>query len=237
MVEACAACSPRCFCPGAKLTSVFELVLKALLAYLLGSVMGAMIAGRFRGVDIRLQGSGNAGGTNALRTQGWGFAALVVLVDVGKGALAAGVVPGLVLPGVITAGQQDWVAATCAMTVVAGHVWPVYHQFRGGKGAATFIGALLVLEPVLILPLLGIWLIAVMLWGMVGLGTILAAVGLPLAAWLWLPEPSLPLMAFLLVMALFIPYTHRSNFRRMLNGTENRVRRLWLLRPRDQSPP
>lgn len=235
-MEACAACSPRCSCPG-KLAVVLELLLKSGLAYLLGSVMGAMIAGRLRGVDIRLQGSGNAGGTNALRTQGWGFAALVVVVDVGKGALAVGVVPGLALPGVVPAGHQGWVAAACAMAVVAGHVWPVYHQFRGGKGAATVIGALLVLQPVLILPLLAIWLVAVMLWGMVGLGTILAAVGLPLAAWLWLPEPSPPLMAFLITMALFIPYTHRSNLRRMLEGTENRVRRLWLLRPRDQSPP
>ncbi|MFZ8887429.1 MAG: glycerol-3-phosphate 1-O-acyltransferase PlsY [Steroidobacteraceae bacterium] len=216
---------------------MLELLLKSGLAYLLGSVMGAMIAGRLRGVDIRLQGSGNAGGTNALRTQGWGFAALVVVVDVGKGALAVGVVPGLALPGVVPAGHQGWVAAACAMAVVAGHVWPVYHQFRGGKGAATVIGALLVLQPVLILPLLAIWLVAVMLWGMVGLGTILAALGLPLAAWLWLPKPSPPLMAFLITMALFIPYTHRSNLRRMLEGTENRVRRLWLLRPRDQSPP
>ncbi|MFZ9086851.1 MAG: glycerol-3-phosphate acyltransferase, partial [Steroidobacteraceae bacterium] len=174
---------------------MLELLLKSGLAYLLGSVMGAMIAGRLRGVDIRLQGSGNAGGTNALRTQGWGFAALVVVVDVGKGALAVGVVPGLALPGVVPAGHQGWVAAACAMAVVAGHVWPVYHQFRGGKGAATVIGALLVLQPVLILPLLAIWLVAVMLWGMVGLGTILAAVGLPLTAWLWLPEPSPPLMA------------------------------------------
>ncbi|MGA0708342.1 MAG: glycerol-3-phosphate 1-O-acyltransferase PlsY [Steroidobacteraceae bacterium] len=216
---------------------MLELLLKSGLAYLLGSVMGAMIAGRLRGVDIRLQGSGNAGGTNALRTQGWGFAALVVVVDVGKGALAVGVVPGLALPGVVPAGHQGWIAAACAMAVVAGHVWPVYHQFRGGKGAATVIGALLVLQPVLILPLLAIWLVAVMLWGMVGLGTILAALGLPLAAWMWLPKPSPPLMAFLITMALFIPYTHRSNLRRMLEGTENRVRRLWLLRPRDQSPP
>lgn len=236
MEGACAACSPRCSCLG-KLRLVFELLLKSLLAYLLGSVMGAMLAGRFRGVDIRLQGSGNAGGTNALRTQGWSFAALVVLVDVGKGALAVGVVAGLALPGVVPTLAGDWIAAACAMAVVVGHVWPAYHQFRGGKGAATVIGALLVLQPVLILPLLGIWLIAVMLWGMVGLGTLLAAAALPLVAWLWLPAPSLPLMAFLVSMALFIPYTHRSNLRRMLDGTENRVRRLWLLRPRDRSPP
>ncbi len=216
---------------------MLDLFLKSLLAYLLGSVMGAMLAGRFRGVDIRLQGSGNAGGTNALRTQGWRFAALVVVVDVGKGALAVGLLPGLALPGVVPVLPQDWVAAACAMAVVAGHVWPVYHQFRGGKGAATVIGALLVLQPLLILPLLGIWLVAVMVWGMVGLGTILAAVVLPLVAWLWLPAPSAALMAFLITMTLFIPYTHRSNIRRMLEGTENRVRRLWLLRPRDRSPP
>lgn len=228
---------PRCSCPDAKLIFVLELILKAVLAYLLGSVMGAMIAGRFRGVDIRLQGSGNAGGTNALRTQGWAFAALVVMVDVGKGALAVGLIPDLSVPGLADHGYEDWLAPACALAVVVGHVWPAYHQFRGGKGAATVIGALLILAPILVAPMLGVWLVAVMLWGMVGLGTILAAVGLPLAAWLLVPAPPPALMTFLISMALFIPYTHRTNLRRMLQGTEHRVRRLWLLRPRGQPPP
>ncbi len=94
---------------------MLELGLKSLIAYLLGSVLGSLVMGRLRGVDIREQGSGNAGGTNALRTQGWSFALGVVLIDVGKALLAVGVLPGLALPGVgfdpaVNAGGWPWPA-------------------------------------------------------------------------------------------------------------------------------
>ena len=78
---------------------MLELGVKTLLSYLLGSLLGSLLVGRLRGVDIREQGSGNAGGTNALRTQGWGFALGVIVIDVGKALLAVGVLPGLALPG------------------------------------------------------------------------------------------------------------------------------------------
>lgn len=212
---------------------MLELGLKSLLAYLLGSVMGAMVMGRLRGVDIRQLGSGNAGGTNALRTQGFGFAAGVVLVDVGKALLAVGVLPGLPLPGVGLDPDvsRAWLQATCATAVVAGHVWPLYHEFRGGKGAATLIGAFAVLAPATLVPVLSVWLVCVMIWGMVGLATMVAAVTLPLAL-LALGQPA-PLLVLALVMAAFMVYTHRANIARMRAGTENRVKRLWLLRPRD----
>src|SRR5687768_1118739 len=100
-------------------------------AYLLGSISGSLLLGRLRGVDIRTQGSGNAGGTNALRTQGWRFALGVVLIDVGKGALAAALA-GFVVPG---ASHSGWTLAA-VFAAVAGHVWPLFHGFRGGKGAA-----------------------------------------------------------------------------------------------------
>src|SRR4249919_393222 len=95
------------------------------VAYLLGSLSGSLLLGRLRGVDIRTQGSGNAGGTNALRTQGWRFALGTVLVDVGKGALAAWLARRF--------GHDHWTLAV-VLAAIAGHVWPVFHGFRGGKG-------------------------------------------------------------------------------------------------------
>ena len=96
---------------------MLELSIKFLLSYFIGSVMGSMVIGRLRGgVDIRTMGSGNAGGTNALRTQGWVFALGVVIIDIGKGAIGAGVVPGLNMPFVATdvALSRDWLTLCCA---------------------------------------------------------------------------------------------------------------------------
>jgi glycerol-3-phosphate acyltransferase PlsY len=214
---------------------VLELGLKSLFAYLLGSVMGALVLGRVRGVDIRRLGSGNAGGTNALRTQGLAFAAGVVVVDVGKALLAVGWLPGWPVPGVgiDPAVSREWLAVACALAVVAGHVWPLYHEFRGGKGAATLIGALAVLAPATLVPVLAVWLLCVMAWGMVGLATMAAAATFPVALLVLERPPPPPLVTLGLLMAAFMVYTHRSNIARMRAGNENRVRRLWLLRPRD----
>jgi glycerol-3-phosphate acyltransferase PlsY len=212
---------------------LLELGLKALLAYLLGSVLGSLWLGRLRGVDIRTQGSGNAGGTNALRTQGWTFALGVVVVDVGKALLAVGWLPGVNLPGIgLDPGvDRDWLAVTCAAAVVFGHVYPVWHEFHGGKGAATLLGAVAVLAPQALLPILLLWLVTVMLTGYVGLGTMLGTATLPVYFALNAPG-RMPLLVFGLAMAAFIVFTHRSNLQRMRAGNENRARRLWLLRPR-----
>jgi glycerol-3-phosphate acyltransferase PlsY len=212
---------------------VLELGLKTLIAYLLGAVLGSLVMGRFRGVDIREQGSGNAGGTNALRTQGWKFALGVVVIDVGKALLAVGWLPGAVLPlvGIDPAVDRAWLTVACAAAVVVGHVYPVWYEFRGGKGAATLIGAVAVLSPLALLPIVLVWLATVMLTGFVGLGTMLGTATLPV--YFALAEPrSAPLVVFGLAMAAFVAYTHRANIERMRGGNENRARRLWLLRPR-----
>jgi len=212
---------------------LLELGVKTLLAYLLGSVLGSLVMGRLRGVDIREQGSGNAGGTNALRTQGGRFALGVVVIDVGKALLAAGVLPGLDLPwiGIDPAVSRDWLAVCCAAAAVFGHVYPVWYEFRGGKGAATLIGAVAVLAPSALLPVALVWLSCVMLTGFVGLGTMLATATLPVYFALSQPR-SAALFAFGIAMAAFVIYTHRSNLARMRAGNESRARRLWLLRPR-----
>ena len=191
-----------------------------LAAYLLGSLSGSLLLGRLRGVDIRRHGSGNAGGTNALRTLGWRFALGVVVIDVGKGALAAWL--GLrFAPG--------WAYPAAALAVV-GHVWPLWHGFRGGKGAATVVGALLVLWPLAVLPLLAAWALVLVASGYVGLSPVLAMASLPVFAWWQQAGPART--GFALAMALFLLFTHRGNLQRLRRGTESRFERARLWRRR-----
>jgi glycerol-3-phosphate acyltransferase PlsY len=212
---------------------LLELGLKTLLAYLLGSVMGGLIAGAARGIDIREAGSGNLGGTNALRTQGPGFALVTVIVDVGKGWLAAGWLPGAALPGLALdpALDRDWLAAACAAAAILGHVWPLFHEFRGGKGGATLVGALLALAPAAAAIAVAVWLLVAMLSGFAGLATMLAAISVPVTVALLHPAAR-PLAVFSVAIALFIAWAHRSNIQRMRAGRESRLTRLWLLGPR-----
>jgi acyl phosphate:glycerol-3-phosphate acyltransferase len=206
------------------------LIIRILLAYLLGSVIGSLIVGKFYGgVDIRKSGSGNAGSTNALRTQGKVFALWVMAIDAGKGALAVGVLPHLpMMP--VTIINSGWVAVLCGSAAVVGHVFPVFFRFHGGKGAATFLGVLLILSwPALILAL-AVWALVLMLSGFVSLATMLAACSVPVYALVSRSDGlSSPLFWFGVVMALFIVFTHRANIRRLREGTENQFRRAMLL--------
>jgi glycerol-3-phosphate acyltransferase PlsY len=208
---------------------MLELGVKFLISYFIGSLMGSIIVGRLRGgVDIRTMGSGNAGGSNAYRTQGLVFAIGVIVIDVGKGVLGAGVVPGLDLPFVPVDPEvsRTWLTLSCGTAAVFGHVWPIYHRFKGGKGAATFMGTLVVISPVLIIPLVLIWAWLLVLTGYVGLATMSAAAALPV----WVGITSLPaeqpLFIYCAAMAGFIVYWHRSNIARMKAGTEHRNTRL-----------
>lgn len=204
------------------MSAVLPIVL-VLAAYLLGSLNGALLIGRARGVDIRTQGSGNAGGTNALRTQGPLFALGVVVIDVAKGWLAAGLLPGL-LPH-----APSGLPAACGFAAILGHVWPVFHGFRGGKGVATLLGAVAALAPLALAWVLGIWLVMMLLFGFVGLGSIVAACALPVALAVLEVAPPGPSLAFGVCCALLVAWTHRANLARMRAGTEPRARRLWLL--------
>ena len=212
---------------------MLELGVKFLLSYFIGSVMGALLIGRLAGgVDIRQAGSGNAGGTNALRTQGWLFALGVVVVDIGKGAVGAGLVPAMNLPFIDDGASvaYDWLVVSCATAAVMGHVWPIWHEFRGGKGAATLVGTLAVMSPMLIAPVLVVWSIVLILTGYVGLSTMCAGVAAPI----WLAFTALPadqpLFIYCAAMALYLVFSHRSNIHRMRTGTENRMTRAMLFR-------
>lgn len=209
------------------------IILKAGLSYLLGSVIGGLVVGRFRGgVDIRNCGSGNAGGTNALRTQGPGFAFWVMLIDIGKGWCATAVVAPAALPGALQSVTgsplRGWCVAACGIAVLLGHVYPVWYGFRGGKGVATLLGAVAGIAPWLLLPMLLTWLVTAVLIGFVGLASMLAACALSLAIVASRLSPRVPLVTFGIVSALLIAFTHRTNIARMLAGTEPRARRLWL---------
>lgn len=205
-----------------------ELGLKFTFGYLLGSVLGSLVVGYLKGgVDIRTLGSGNAGGTNALRTQGKWFALWVMLIDVGKGILAVAVLPSLAIPNVEAdpAVSRELVVYSVALGAIAGHVFPVWFDFRGGKGGATAAGLLVYLAPELAGPVIGLWLAIVLLTGYVGLATMTAGV----AAAAYIALTALPerhgLLVFASTVAALLIYTHRANIRRMLNGTESRFAR------------
>lgn len=196
------------------------------VAYAIGSLSGSLLLGRLRGVDIRTMGSGNAGGTNALRTQGWKFGAAVMLFDVGKGALAT----WIGLRAAPDAAAALPLALTCGVASALGHVWPVFHGFRGGKGVATVIGLLLVLWPMLLVPMIAVFALVLTTTGYVGLGSILAGFTLLPAAWAMcdgaLPWPWWIAGGFI---ALFLLYTHRANVRRLRDGNENRFEKARVL--------
>ena len=200
---------------------VCELVI-LVLAYLLGSISGSLLLGRFRGVDIRQQGSGNAGGTNALRTQGFKFALGVVLIDVGKGVLAVYLAMRFSSPAHVQV--MPLIALLCA---VVGHVWPVFHGFRGGKGAATLVGGLLLVWPLAFLILVLSWCLCLTFTGYVGLSTVLAGFSLLVLA--VISKASMPVLVFSATSALLILFTHRGNMQRLLQKKEYRFEKalLW----------
>lgn len=212
---------------------MIELIVKVLASYLVGSLIGSLIVGRLRGgVDIRTLGSGNAGGTNALRTQGKSFALWVMVIDVGKGILATRVIAPLSLQGLgllgVGGGLREWLPVACGLAAIVGHVYPMWFGFRGGKGVATLVGVVFGVEPVLLLVVLLVWLVMVVLFGFVGLASIVAASALAVFVGVSGMQPQVPLLAFGVAVAMLVAFTHRSNLARMRAGTEPRARRLWL---------
>ncbi len=203
--------------------SLATLLAAGAAAYLLGSISGSLWLGKLRGVDIRTQGSGNAGGTNAFRTQGWAFALGTVLIDIGKGAAAVALMRW--------AGGDVVLQMLGALLAVAGHVWPVFHGFRGGKGAATLVGGLALLWPLALAPLLSVWLLVLLSTGYVGLATVLAGLALPL--WALLEGRDGAWLGFAVAVAVLLAWTHRANLQRLRAGNEHRfekarvLARLW----------
>jgi glycerol-3-phosphate acyltransferase PlsY len=186
-------------------------------AYLLGSVPFAIVLVRlFRGVDVRTQGSGNAGATNVLRTAGKGLAIGTMLLDVGKGVAAV-----LVMKAVTP--DPRWLGAG-AVAAILGHVFPVWFSFRGGKGVATAIGAFAVLAPAAVLAVVGAFVLVVAATRFVSLGSVTAACLLPLAMRLLVHAPDAEVAAAAAATALLV-FSHRANIKRLVHGTERRLGR------------
>lgn len=203
------------------------ILLKVFAAYLLGSVNGSLVLGRFVGVDIRTEGSGNAGGTNALRTHGKAFALGVVVIDVLKAVLAVAWLPAL---GGDPGPALPWIEVACGAAAVTGHCYPIFFGFRGGKGMATLLGVYAVLAPAALLVVALTWIAVVGLSGYVGVATMAAAAAAPVYIALTSASIAGPLQVFSLAMALLIIFTHRGNISRMRQGVEHRMFRPLLSR-------
>lgn len=202
--------------------------LNIFLSYLLGSISGSLLLGSLRKVDIRLAGSGNAGGTNAFRTQGFRFALGVVVIDIAKGAIAAAVVSRLKIPGLEHTLALPTLMVLCGFAAVVGHCFPIWHGFRGGKGAAAAVGVVSVIQPLALVPLLLSWALVLTLSGWVGLATMIAGISL-VPTFLWL-DASPVQVAFAVALAVFLVFTHRSNIHNMRHGKEYRFEKAMLRR-------
>jgi glycerol-3-phosphate acyltransferase PlsY len=185
------------------------------LAYLVGATPTSYLVARLvYGVDLRNHGSGNLGATNVFRVLGWRAAVPVGLFDVAKGWA-----PAALFPRWDQAPEPEWALAYGAAAIV-GHVFSVFVRFRGGKGVATSAGVFTALAPWATLAALVVWVAAVAASRIVSLGSLLAAVTLPVAVY-WTDEP---MVTFWLAvgLAIFVIYAHRSNIGRLVRGEENR---------------
>ncbi len=184
------------------------------IAYLLGAIpFGYLLVRTLAGTDIRQAGSGNIGATNVLRTTGRAAGIATLVLDIIKGFAA------VYLTARLTHGDPLW-TSLAALVVMAGHAYPVFLKFRGGKAVATFLGAYVFLAPWPLLAVLLVFVATVMATRFISLGSILAAGTFPLAVWL-IDHPGAPLVASAVVSGAFIVYRHKDNIRRLHAGTEN----------------
>ena len=189
-----------------------------------------MFLGRLKGIDIRTMGSGNAGGTNALRSIGPIFALGVISIDIFKGIIAVIFISKLVFISHIMV-PDELVSILCGVAAVLGHVYPIYYNFQGGKGAGTLIGIVGTLFPQSIIYVFISWFIIIIFTGFVGLGTMVGSIVLVIVTILFYPEGINSYFGyFSILMASFIIFTHKSNIQRMLNGTENKFEKLMIFK-------
>ena len=198
------------------------LVVAAVVAYVAGAIPSGVMIGRLRGVDPRAAGSGRTGTTNALRTLGPALAAVVLMLDVAKGAVA--VIAGAWIAAAMGA-DHAWPMATGGVAAVVGHVRSAFIGFRGGRGVATGGGAILVLAPLALLAVIPVFGVLVWRTRYVSLGSIGAAVTAPLAvAVLWsLGRTSLPSVVAVALIGSIVVLAHSDNIERLRAGTERRL--------------
>jgi glycerol-3-phosphate acyltransferase PlsY len=191
-----------------------KLILVVVISYLVGSIPAGYLVARWHGVNIRRQGSGNIGATNVWRSMGTRAGLLVLAADVLKGIVA------VLLGRYAIGGNAELLTA---LATLAGHSWPVFLGFQGGKIIATTLGVFILLDPLVMVLGLGIWVLVVVFSRYVSLGSVLAMVSLPV----WMVTMSRPWteVVFSVVVAGIAVYKHLPNIRRLLAGTESRIGR------------
>ena len=218
------------------------------LSYLIGSIPTSIIvARRFRGIDIRQHGSGNAGGTNVIRVLGWKAGVFVILMDMAKGLFATIVIARLMYGSMPFDNKTPFddftvvqIMAGCA--AILGHVWTLFAGFRGGKGIATAGGMLIGVAPVEVAVAFGVFFVVFLISHYVSLGSLSAAVAFPLTmffrenVFMVNVEGYNTLIFFSIGISLLIIYTHRTNIRRLIKGTENRIATIRLSRKEETLP-
>ncbi|MEZ4414651.1 MAG: glycerol-3-phosphate 1-O-acyltransferase PlsY [Gemmatimonadota bacterium] len=189
------------------------------LAYVVGATPTSFWVGKAKGIDLRTRGSGNLGATNAFRVLGWRAALPVIVVDVFKGWL-----PAWVFPRLDGDAAWGWVLAYGGAAIV-GHMFSFWVRFRGGKGVATSGGVFIALAPLAALVGFVVWALTVVLTRFVSVGSIAAALALPIAIALTAPPGGRALLGFTSGLAAFVIWAHRSNVGRLLRGEEPRIGR------------
>jgi acyl phosphate:glycerol-3-phosphate acyltransferase len=207
--------------------AILSYTITALAAYLLGSIPTGYLVGLAKGVDIRSVGSGNIGATNAFRILGKPAGVIVGIIDALKGFLACWLVPKLVSQFLFPAAQKntasreyEYLLLLAGLAAIVGHNYTCWLRFKGGKGIATTAGVFAALMPLAALSVLSLWIVVVLVTRYVSLGSIIAAIALPVAAWIF--NGSLLMVTVAGIMGALALYRHRTNIRRLLNGTENR---------------
>ena len=211
--------------------NLLYILLALLVAYLLGSIPTALWVGRrfFGLADIREHGSGNAGATNTFRVLGPKAGTAVLLVDALKGFVAAYFLPQwLVAQGAIAPEHELYYKLACGVLAIVGHIYPVFAQFRGGKGVATVLGMMLGVAPATVGVCLLVVIAMLLLFRYVSLASMTAGVAFALLQLLPLFQPAQSFMVYVgFVLAVLLIYTHRANIGRLRAGTESRVPLPW----------
>lgn len=192
--------------------------------YLIGAIpFGYLVPRIIKGTDIRKEGSGNPGATNVARTMGYGYGAVVFALDFAKGFLPAYFAPSIF--GATRTNEVEVLAIAGGLAAILGHMFPLFLGFRGGKGVATGAGVFAAIAPLATLVAFGAWLIAVVATKFISVGSILAAVILPVSFVLIEPAAfgtKLPVLVFCAVAGALVVFRHRSNIARLIRGQESK---------------
>jgi glycerol-3-phosphate acyltransferase PlsY len=183
-------------------------------AYLLGSIPVGVVLARLKGQDPRKAGSGNIGATNVMRTVGKGLGILTLAGDILKGFLPTWLA--------IHYDQSAIVVAACGLAAFAGHLWPIYLGFKGGKGVATALGLFLALKPAVIPLLIVVFTLLLLKWRYVSLGSLVGTALMPLLLLIFGSPVEYVIVS--LIVGLLIYYKHRDNIKRLMSGKEHKFR-------------